>query len=100
VIKNVLNNDIELIIAANIMKQKFVTQTQALIHADLKHTGSVIMFTKCDHSTYVIDPKFAFYGPMALDSGAFLANLFLAYASQLGYESSSSFTIIQLRWHD
>ena len=35
--------------------------------------------------TYVIDPEFAFYGPMGFDSGAFVANLLLAYVSQEGH---------------
>ncbi|MEL6148814.1 MAG: S-methyl-5-thioribose kinase [Chloroflexota bacterium] len=62
------------------MKEKFMTQAQALIHGDL-HTGS-IMVNQVD--TYVIDPEFAFYGPMAFDIGAVIANLFLNYAAQEG----------------
>jgi 5-methylthioribose kinase len=31
----------------------------------------------------VIDPEFAFYGPMGFDLGAILANFFLAYLSQV-----------------
>jgi 5-methylthioribose kinase len=60
------------------MKEKFMTQAQALIHGDL-HTGS-IMVNQTD--TYVIDPEFAFYGPMGFDIGAVIANLFLNYAAQ------------------
>jgi len=59
------------------LKEKFMTQAQCLIHGDL-HTGS-IMVNQTD--TYVIDPEFAFYGPMAFDIGAVIANLFLSYAS-------------------
>ncbi|GKB47657.1 methylthioribose kinase, partial [Tanacetum coccineum] len=33
-------------------------------------------------STQVIDPEFAFYGPMGFDIGAFLGNLILAYFAQ------------------
>lgn len=36
-------------------------------------------------STQVIDPEFAFYGPMGFDIGAFLANLILSYFSQDGH---------------
>ena len=32
--------------------------------------------------TYVIDPEFAFYGPMGIDIGAVIGNLFLNYAAQ------------------
>src|SRR5262249_5497127 len=59
------------------MKEKFMTQAQALIHGDL-HTGS-IMINQTE--TYAIDPEFAFYGPMGYDIGAVIANLFLSYAS-------------------
>jgi 5-methylthioribose kinase len=59
------------------MKEKFMTQAQALVHGDL-HTGS-IMVNQTD--TYAIDPEFAFYGPMAFDIGAVIANLLLSYAS-------------------
>lgn len=36
-------------------------------------------------STQVIDPEFAFYGPMGFDIGAFLGNLMLAFFSQDGH---------------
>jgi len=67
--------------AAGIMKGRFLTCTQAMVHGDL-HTGSVMA---CKDATYVIDPEFAFYGPMGFDIGAFLANLFLAYFSMPGH---------------
>lgn len=60
------------------MKEKFMTHAQALLHGDL-HTGS-IMVNETD--TYVIDPEFAFYGPMGFDIGAVVGNLFLNYAAQ------------------
>lgn len=63
------------------LKIKFCERAQALIHGDL-HTGSVMV---THDSTQVIDPEFAFYGPMGFDIGAFLANLILAYFSQDGH---------------
>ena len=39
-------------------------------------------------STQVIDPEFAFYGPMGFDISAFIANLFLSYFSQDGHDTS------------
>ncbi|GJT17851.1 methylthioribose kinase-like protein [Tanacetum coccineum] len=60
---------------------KFCEKTQALIHGDL-HTSSVMV---TQDSTQVIDPEFAFYGPMGFDIGAFLGNLFLAYFAQDGH---------------
>jgi 5-methylthioribose kinase len=60
------------------LKEKFMSQAQALIHGDL-HTGS-IMINQTE--TIVIDPEFAFYGPMGFDIGAVIGNLFLNYAAQ------------------
>lgn len=59
------------------MKEKFMTQAQALIHGDL-HSGSIMVNQE---ESFAIDPEFAFYGPMAFDMGAFIANLYLSYAS-------------------
>lgn len=36
-------------------------------------------------STQVIDPEFAFYGPMGFDIGAFIGNLILAFFAQDGH---------------
>jgi len=59
------------------MKQKFMSNTEALLHGDL-HSGS-IMLNKDE--TYVIDPEFAFYGPIGFDVGIYLANLVMSYLS-------------------
>ncbi|KAI4298516.1 hypothetical protein L6164_032066 [Bauhinia variegata] len=63
------------------LKSKFIERAQALIHGDL-HTGSVMVTRE---STQVIDPEFAFYGPMGFDVGAFLGNLILAFFAQDGH---------------
>ncbi|GLT51219.1 hypothetical protein SLA2020_246430 [Shorea laevis] len=63
------------------LKSKFCERTQALVHGDL-HTGSIMV--TCD-STQVIDPEFAFYGPMGFDIGAFIGNLILAFFAQDGH---------------
>lgn len=60
---------------------RFCERAQALIHGDL-HTGSVMV---THDSTQVIDPEFAYYGPMGFDVGAFLGNLILAFFSQDGH---------------
>jgi 5-methylthioribose kinase len=73
-------NDAELKIAITQLKAKFLTATEALIHGDL-HTGSIMVN---QHETKVIDPEFAFYGPMGFDVGLLLANFWLAYYSQAG----------------
>jgi 5-methylthioribose kinase len=60
------------------MKEAFMTHAEALSHGDL-HTGSILINPE---KTVVIDPEFAFYGPMGFDIGAVLGNLALAFASQ------------------
>jgi len=59
-------------------KELYMTKVQALIHNDL-HTGSIMLN---ENETKVIDPEFAFYGPMAHDIGTYFANLVIAYAAQ------------------
>jgi 5-methylthioribose kinase len=73
--------DADLKLAAAEMRLRFRTATEALIHGDL-HTGS-IMATPED--TRVIDPEWAFHGPMGFDVGALIGNLLLAYCSQPGH---------------
>ncbi|KQT84205.1 hypothetical protein ASG48_12410 [Aurantimonas sp. Leaf443] len=67
------------------LKWQFLTSAEALVHGDL-HTGSV-MVSNADgaEDVRVIDPEFAFYGPMGFDVGALLANLFLAHFAQDGH---------------
>ncbi len=72
--------DAELKVAITELKAKFLTSAEALIHGDL-HTGSIMVNQQ---QTKVIDPEFAFYGPMGFDVGLLLANFFLAYYSQVG----------------
>ncbi len=73
-----LKGDLELKLAAQEMKWRFLNQAECLVHGDL-HTGSV-MVTGDD--TRVIDPEFAFYGPMGFDVGLFIANLLIAFLSR------------------
>lgn len=69
--------------AVSLLKLKFLTEAQALLHGDL-HTGS-IMVTADD--TRVIDPEFAFYGPIGFDVGKLLGNLVMSFFSQDGHET-------------
>jgi 5-methylthioribose kinase len=62
-------------LAAAQMKWAFMNQAETLVHGDL-HTGSIMANSE---ETYVIDPEFAFYGPMGFDIGALIANLLLAF---------------------
>ncbi|MEA3336281.1 MAG: S-methyl-5-thioribose kinase [Chloroflexota bacterium] len=75
----------ELKMAIAEMKRAYMTHAEALIHADL-HTGSIMLNAE---DTRVIDPEFAFFGPMAYDVGAVLQNLILNYLSHYGHTPDS-----------
>jgi 5-methylthioribose kinase len=81
-----LRSDGTVKLAAARFGEKFLTEPQALVHGDL-HSGSV-MVTESD--TRVIDPEFAFYGPIGFDLGAFLGNLLLSWYSQPGHAGGGS----------
>ncbi|MCD8497698.1 MAG: S-methyl-5-thioribose kinase [Alphaproteobacteria bacterium] len=78
--------DTDLKMAVQELKYRFMNAPEALLHGDL-HTGSV-MVTEAD--TRVIDPEFAFFGPMGFDIGAILANLFMAVFAQPGLSGGDS----------
>jgi 5-methylthioribose kinase len=76
--------DLDAHVAISRLKSKFMGSPEALIHGDL-HTGSVMV---TETETRVIDPEFAFYGPMGFDIGAVIANLVMAYFASAGHERS------------
>jgi 5-methylthioribose kinase len=76
--------DLDLHVAVSRLKLKFMAGPEALIHGDL-HTGSIMVM---EHETRVIDPEFAFYGPMGFDIGAVIGNLLMAYLASPGHETS------------
>ena len=59
------------------LKFDFMNNAQALLHGDL-HTGSIFVNKE---NTKVIDPEFAFYGPIAYDLACVFANLIMNYIS-------------------
>lgn len=89
-----LRRDGALKAAAARFGQKFLTDAQALIHGDL-HSGSV-MVTESD--TRVIDPEFAFYGPIGFDLGAFFGNLLLSWYSQAGHATADDDRLAYREW--
>lgn len=76
VIKEIYN-DKKLVLEAGKLKNNFMNNAQALIHGDL-HSGSIFLNQK---STKVLDPEFAFYGPIGYDLGNVVGNLFFAWAN-------------------
>ena len=77
-----LRADRDLKVEAQRLKHLFAANAETLLHGDL-HTGSIMV---TDDDTRVIDPEFAFYGPMAFDVGMLYANFWMAYLSQAGHE--------------
>ena len=61
------------------LRNGFMNNAQALIHGDL-HSGSVFAN---ENGIKVIDPEFAFYGPMGYDIGNVIGNFFFSLASKI-----------------
>lgn len=87
-----LRSDERLRAEAGMMKFKFMTAAEALIHGDL-HTGSVMVSFKEDGSGdgRVIDPEFAYYGPVGFDLGAVFGNFLAARARAVVLNRSAEF---------
>mgnify|MGYP002420257549 FL=1 len=60
------------------LRNNFMNNAQALIHGDL-HSGSIFAN---EQGIKIIDPEFAFYGPMGYDIGNVIGNLFFAWANK------------------
>jgi 5-methylthioribose kinase len=86
--------DAPLKVAAARFGQKFLSEAQALIHGDL-HSGSVMV---TENDTRVIDPEFAFYGPIGFDLGAFFGNLLLNWYSQPGHSTANDDRAAYQEW--
>ncbi len=89
-----IQSDNDLKLRAVEMKRRLVERKQALLHGDL-HTGSVLV---CQDSTYVIDPEFAFVGPIGFDVGKIMANLALAYIAAEGHRLDEKTLREQRAW--
>lgn len=70
--------DAELKLEVARLKVKFLNQAEALLHGDL-HAGSV--FANQD-GTKIIDPEFAYVGPIGFDVGSIIGNFLLNIAGQ------------------
>lgn len=70
-----LRADAALKIEAQHMKRAFTARAETLCHGDL-HAGSIMV---TGDSVRVIDPEFAFYGPMGFDIGMLIGNFLMAY---------------------
>lgn len=74
----VLYNDESLKKEVGVLRNTFMNASQALIHGDL-HSGSIFIN---ETGIKVIDPEFAFYGPIGYDVGNVIGNLFFSLANK------------------
>lgn len=77
------------------LKQKFLTQADALLHGDL-HTGSIFA---SETETKVIDPEFAYFGPLGFDLGQFIANLLINAISRDSGNRKPLYQHIENTWN-
>lgn len=73
-----LYKDLELHAEVAKLRINFMNNAQALIHGDL-HSGSIFIN---EDGVKVIDPEFAFYGPIGYDIGNVIGNLLFAYVNK------------------
>ncbi|WIA19547.1 hypothetical protein OEZ85_004156 [Tetradesmus obliquus] len=79
-----LRADTEAKAAISVLKRKFCCSADALIHGDL-HTGSIMVTAD---SSVMIDPEFAFVGPIAFDPAKIIAELLIPYFAADGHEAA------------
>ncbi|MDP1720078.1 MAG: S-methyl-5-thioribose kinase [Candidatus Nanopelagicaceae bacterium] len=90
-------DDKQMVLEMGELKFKFMTAAEALIHGDL-HTGSVMVKSKEDGteiSTRAFDSEFSFYGPIAFDIGAVIANFYIAMARSIALGRTEHVEFIQ-----
>ncbi len=77
-LKKKFYEDSDLIARVAALKEKFNNYPQGLIHGDL-HSGSIFVKNENEEiKIKIIDPEFAFYGPIAYDLGNVLAHFIFA----------------------
>ena len=77
-LKKKFYEDSDLIARVAVLKEKFNNYPQGLIHGDL-HSGSIFVKNENEETKIkIIDPEFAFYGPIAYDLGNVLAHFIFA----------------------
>jgi len=77
-----VRGDSQLKLAIAEAKMEYINSSEALLHGDL-HTGSVMIESGLEGpNTKIIDPEFAFFGPISHDIGTFIANLAIGVLAQ------------------
>ena len=87
-IQKTLYNDEALKAEVALLRETFMNKAEALIHGDL-HTGSIFIGNNTgvtidsngttEPCMKIIDPEFAFYGPIGYDLGNIIAHLYCAW---------------------
>ena len=67
------------------LRDNFMNYAECLLHGDL-HSGSIFINEK---GLKVIDPEFAFYGPMGYDIGNVIGNLIFSYMYKSFYDENN-----------
>ena len=78
-VNSVLYADEPLKKEVGVLRNTFMNASQALIHGDL-HSGSIFIN---ETGIKIIDPEFAFYGPIGYDVGNVIGNLFFSLANKI-----------------
>lgn len=76
------------------LRQRFVGEGEAAVHGDL-HTGSVMARGP---RARMIDLEFAFFGPIAFDVGALVANYLLAWHAQPAARGPALLGCVEACW--
>lgn len=77
-VRTFLYEDADLHAQVGMLRNNFMNNAQALLHGDL-HSGSIFAN---EAGVKIIDPEFAFYGPMGYDIGNVIGNLFFSWANK------------------
>ncbi len=86
-----IQSDAVLVANVGMLKSKFMTSAEMLLHGDL-HSGSVMVTVDKDEAYgKVIDPEFCFYGPVGFDLGALFGNYLAARARAEVLDRSDEF---------
>lgn len=88
-VEEFLYKDEELQACVGNLRNNYMNNAQALLHGDL-HSGSIFVN---ENGMKVIDPEFAFYGPMGYDIGNVIGNLFFSYAYMVYEKDNAKETI-------
>lgn len=75
-----LRDDAALRLAVALLKHRFLSKAEALLHGDI-HSGSIFV---AEGKLKAIDAEFGFYGPIGFDVGSALGNLLLNYCGLPG----------------